>query len=230
VGKTLIYQPIDGYCYNSDTIFLADFIRRFKLKGEVLDIGSGSGVLGILLSKMFPEIALNSFEKQESFQFLTEKNCQVNGVETELHRGDFLQSSFSNRFDFIVSNPPFYSSSVIQSENESLNIARYQQHLPVKEFFRRVSKSLKPRGYFIFCYDSKQLQSLMNALSEAKLTVETVRFVHPKPEKDASLVMIQARKNSKSAMKTLPPLYNFSDEVSEIYKMVNTHTLKCKLD
>jgi len=227
LSKTLIYQPIGGYCYNSDTLFLYDFIAKFNPRGKVLDVGSGSGVLGILLAKKFSKVELSSFEKQKSFQFLTEKNAEVNSVTTELYSGDFLESQFQNSFDFIVSNPPFYSSSVIQSENESLNIARYNNHLPIDEFFRVVNRALKPRGHFIFCYDAKQFQQLSKALSDIKLTIETVRFVHPKENKDASLVMIQARKNSKSLAKFLPPLYNFTDEVQEIYKDVNTHTLKC---
>jgi len=79
-SKTLfLYQPQNGYCYNSDTHFLYNFIKQklkqFKnIKGELLDIGSGSGVLGLLIARDYDKLKLNQCEIQESFQFLSQKN------------------------------------------------------------------------------------------------------------------------------------------------------------
>ena len=115
---TLIYQPEKGYRYNSDTLFLYDFISKLRLKGKVLDIGSGSGILGILLKRDFTQIELHSIEKQTLFHHLTIKNSEVNRIENNNLHIDFLDTTFLQQFDFIVSNPPFYSSSVIQSKNQ----------------------------------------------------------------------------------------------------------------
>ncbi len=222
---TLIYQPEKGYRYNSDTLFLYDFISKLRLKGTVLDVGSGSGILGILLKRDFKKIELHSIEKQTLFHHLTIKNSEVNRIENNNLHIDFLDTTFLQQFDFIVSNPPFYSSSVIQSKNINLSIARYNHHLPIDKFVKRVSQSLKPKGYFLFCYDPKQFQDLISTLSENKFQVERVRFVYPSITKQSSLVLIQARKGSKSLMKVEPPLINFSDEVKAIYKKANTYTL-----
>jgi tRNA1(Val) A37 N6-methylase TrmN6 len=224
-NRTVIYQPEKGYRYNSDTLFLYDFISKLNLKGDILDVGSGSGILGILLKRDFPKVELEAVEKQEIFQFLTEKNSETNGILNRVISGDFLELEFQKSYDFIVSNPPFYSSSVIQSENENLNIARYSHHLPIGDFFQKVSKLLKPKGYFLFCYDVKSFQEISIELKNAKLQIERVRFVFPKREKSASLIMIQSRKSSKTPMVVEPPLLNFSDEVDAIYKKANTYTL-----
>ncbi|MCB9334518.1 MAG: methyltransferase, partial [Flavobacteriales bacterium] len=75
----VLYQPINGYCYNSDTHFLFDFIcenfKKYKnIKGEILDIGSGSGILGLLVANEFDKLSLNQCEIQEMFQFFSTKN------------------------------------------------------------------------------------------------------------------------------------------------------------
>ncbi len=227
----LLYQPIDGYCYNSDTIFLYDFILNFKPKGELLDIGSGVGILGLLVSRDC-QVNLNQCEIQEKMQFLSTKNALVNSIKAKIFRENFLKIEFDKKFDYIISNPPFWDSNVLQSKNIELNIARYNHHLPIKEFFNKVNRVLKHRGYFIFCYDAKQLQILLTILSEVKLIVETIKFIYPKNSKNATLVLIQARKNSKSFMKILPSLYvfegsEFSKEAQEIYKRAKTHSIKC---
>ncbi|MDX9961718.1 MAG: methyltransferase [Aliarcobacter sp.] len=76
---------MNGYCYNSDTHFLYNFIcenlKKFKnTKGELLDIGSGSGILGLLLKKDYEKIFLNQCEIKEMFQFFSLKNSQTNKI------------------------------------------------------------------------------------------------------------------------------------------------------
>ena len=93
---TLLYQPNGGYCYNTDTMALFYFItqklKKFKnITGELLDIGSGSGILGILVAKHYQKLMLNSVEIQEDFIFLTQKNSTINGVATQMIEGDFVQ-------------------------------------------------------------------------------------------------------------------------------------------
>ncbi len=226
----LLYQSIDGYCYNSDTLLLYDFILSFNPKGEILDVGSGSGILGLLIARDC-NISLNQCEIQEKMQFLSNKNASINSIKTTLFKENFLKAEFNKKFDFVISNPPFWDSNVIQTKVDEINIARYNHHLPIKEFFKKVNLILKPRGNFIFCYDSKQIQILIQILSELKFNIETIRFVHSKITKPSSLVLIQAKKSSKSQTKILPPLYMFDNEiytkeVEEIFKKAKTHSIK----
>ncbi len=236
----LLYQPNNGYCYNSDTHFLYSFImnnlKKFKnIKGELLDIGSGSGILGLLVSRDNPNLQLNQCEIQKVFQFLTNLNSNNNKITNKLFEGSFLEIEFEKEFDICISNPPFYHNNVIKSENSILNIARYQDSLPIDKFFSKVYKVLNQKGKFFFCYDAKQLNVLLKCLENNKFNVESIQFVHPNENKDASLVMIYARKNSKSLTKILPPLImfegsEFSKKVNDIYKMSSTHSIKVDLD
>jgi len=198
-SKTLnLYQPQNGYCYNSDTHFLYNFIcknlEKYKnIKGELLDIGSGSGILGLLVAREYPKLNLNQCEIQKSFQFLTQKNSEVNGISNRLYEGSILEHTFDKQFDYIVSNPPFYHSDVIKSENESLKIARYSDSMPLDQFILKSAKILTNSGKFFFCYDAKQLDNIIKYVGETKLNIEAIQFLHPNEKKEASLVMVYSR-------------------------------------
>lgn len=235
----LLYQPQNGYCYNSDTHFLYNFItinlEKYKnIQGELLDIGSGSGILGLLVARNYPKLQLNQCEIQKDFQFLSQKNSEINGIKNKLFKESFTNYTFDKEFDYIVSNPPFYHSDVIKSENESLKIARYADSLPLEILIGKATKILKPQGKFFFCYDAKQLDNIMVLAKQNKLNIESIQFLHPNLKKEASLVMIMGRKNSKSPLKILPPLImfkengQFQEQIDQIYKSCNTHSIKCE--
>jgi len=226
-----LYQPTKGYAYNSDSIFLYDFISIFKPKGKLLDVGCGVGIVSLLLSRDF-NIETTIIDKQDLMLKHAKHNYKINNLEVKAHLGDFVDSLDDEKFDVVVSNPPFYDSSVTQSSNEHLNIARYAQHLPIIEFIKKVKKLLKPRGRFIFCYDAKQIDRLLYTLKENKINPEVLRFVHSKIDRDSKLVMIEARMNSKSLMKIMPPLIVFDEEsnylaeAKEAFLKAKTHSIK----
>ena len=219
----LLYQPELGYCYNSDSIFLYDFVNSFKPKGRVLDVGAGCGVLGLLVARDNKKVELEAVERQEVFVELARTNARVNNIKYTLHDNDFLNLHDNDKYDYIISNPPFYPSGVQKSENEIIFTARYNVNLPLPPFFKKVSQLLKPQSHFIFCYDATQFGLICVELEKVKLRVVDVQFVHPKIDRTASLVMIHARNGSKSMMKVLPPFISFdgkefSQKAQEIYE------------
>ena len=226
-----LYQPSSGYSYNSDSIFLYDFISKFKPNGKVLDVGCGVGIISLLLTRDFP-IETDIIDKQEIMLKYAKHNFFINNLEVTAHLGDFQEFKEDIKYDFIVSNPPFYDSNVIQSKNEHLNIARYAHHLPIDKFIQKVKKLLKPRGYFIFCYDAKQVDRLLYRLKEEKINPEQIRFVHSKIDREAKLVMISARLNSKSLTKILPPFIVFNEksvynrEAKKAFEKAGTQSIK----
>ncbi len=237
----VLYQPIDGYCYNSDTHFLYNFFSKsqeqFKnIQGDLLDIGSGSGVLGLLIARDYKKLQLHQCEIQPIFQFLSQKNSETHCINSHIYKENVLSCDFGKKFDYIVSNPPFYHSDVIKSENENIKIARYNDTMPLDDLIQKVSRLLKPNGKFIFCYDVKQLNGIIISLNKAKLNIELMQFLHPKASKEASLVMIYARANSKSKLKVINPLIMFDEEgkftaeVDDIYTKCATHSIKCEVE
>ena len=227
--KIKLYQPKNGYCYNSDTMFLYDFISKFNIKGDILEIGGGCGVLGLLVKRDFPKINLSIVEKQKvMFDFIL-KNLNENNLKAEVLNGDFLEFDFDKKFDFVISNPPFYNGT-LKSDNEIKKIARYEEFLPMDKFFEKVNKILKERGEFIFCYDAKRIDDIISKMPKP-LKIIDIRFFHPRMNKNATLVLIRAKRHAKSEVKIHPPLIgfegeNFSKEAEVIYKKANTQSIK----
>ncbi len=230
-----IYQPTSGYCYNSDSIFLYDFISKYKIQGSLLDVGCGVGVISLLLSRDF-NIDTTIIDKQEIMLDYANHNYKINHLQTDSYLGDFVEFDTDKRFDYIISNPPFYDPSVKQSQNQHLNIARYAQHLPIEDFVARVKRLLKPRGYFIFCYDAKQIDVLLYHLRSFGITVEKIEFVHSKVDRDSKLVMIASRNNSKAMTQIVPPLIVFDDNnnyntrAKNAFVRANTYSIKGDFD
>jgi tRNA1Val (adenine37-N6)-methyltransferase len=230
----LLYQPESGYCYNSDSVFLYDFISSFHPKGDVLDVGAGCGVVGLLVARDNKKVKLHAIEKQDAFVAYASHNARVNRIEYSLSQGDFLELDESKKYDYIISNPPFYPEGVTKSENEMLLNARYNANLPLESFFKKVSRVLKPHSHFIFCYDASQFGEICVALEKVKLKAVDVQFVHPKIDRTASLVMVHARNGSKSRMKIWEPFISFNEnefspKAKEIYAKAKTQSIKCQL-
>jgi tRNA1(Val) A37 N6-methylase TrmN6 len=201
-----LFQPEQGYRYNSDTLLLYDFITSFTPKGVLLDVGCGCGILGLL--------HVNLLDIQAQNCEISKANAEANHLEiASFTCKDFLEAKFEHKFDMIVSNPPFYHKGGVKSENDALSLSRHSSALPFASFASKVTKALSNRGYFYFCYDAKQLDSLMAILLANGLNVEDLCFVHPKEEKEASLVLIRARKNSKTLCKIHPPLFIYAGEI-----------------
>jgi tRNA1(Val) A37 N6-methylase TrmN6 len=230
----LFYQPESGYCYNSDSLFLYNFISSFKPRGKMLDVGSGCGIIGLLCARDNENIELEAVEKQKIFVEFSQINARVNKINYNLYECDFLDLSEDEKYDYIVSNPPFYPDGVTKSENEILKNARYNSNLPLKYFFKKVSQLLNPHSHFIFCYDPSQFGEICNELANVKMKIVDVQFVHSKIDRVASLVMIHARNGSKSLMKVWEPFISFegnniSQKAQLIYKKAKTQSIKCQL-
>jgi len=230
----LLYQPESGYCYNSDSIFLYDFINSFKPKGKVLDVGAGCGVVGLLVARDNENISLEAVEKQAAFIHYATTNARINKINYKMHEGDFLELSESTKYDYIISNPPFYPEGVQKSKDAMLFHARYNVNLPLAPFFKKVSRLLRPHSHFIFCYDATQFGVICAELERVKFKVVDVQFIHPKLDRVASLVMVHARNGSKSMMKVHPPFISFegdafSQKAKDIYSKAKTQSIKCQI-
>ncbi len=235
-----IYQPKDGYCYNSDTLFLYSFAKDFlKPHSTVLEVGAGCGILGLLCARDIP-LHLTLIEKNPKIVEFCTHNLRINHSQADLICDDFLSFNFQAHtnhtpFDVILSNPPFYHDGVVKSKNSDISSARYAENLPFFDFVKKSNAILKHNGELIFCYDAKSINTLTSALNAFKIPLISLRFVYPKPDKSASLVLCRAKKNSKSLCVIFPPLFthesgrngDFTQETKSIYKSANTWSIKC---
>ncbi|MDR0468339.1 MAG: methyltransferase [Campylobacteraceae bacterium] len=229
-----IYQYESGYRYTSDVMFLYDFISRFNPKGSVLDVGCGSGILGFLIKRDFPNIKLTSLDIQKEHIDLALRNAKENDIKTDIILNDFRTYKSDVKFDNIISNPPFYIHNTKQSEDEKLKISRYANNLPLKTFFAQSYKMLRPKGNLFFCYDSKQIEDIMYEIHNYKLKICDVSFVYSKKNSESKLSLFRARKDSNSLATIHPPIFvykneKYSKDTKRIFKKANTESFTCQL-
>lgn len=234
-----IYQLADGYCYNSDSLFLASFAQTFLKKSSIiLDVGSGSGIIGLLCMKNTPNSALTMIDSDEHSAFLSKLNARCLGAKVEVFYGDFLNFRSSNKFDIIVSNPPFYRKETVKSANEKISRAKNEEFLPFEVLCKHSKRLLKSCGSFIFCYDAKESHRVFYILRDSGFNAEFVRFVYPRLGKEASLMLCKACVNTRSSLRVLPPLFTHNstlqtdntDEVKGIYEWAKTYSIKVLSD
>ncbi|MGP1484556.1 MAG: tRNA1(Val) (adenine(37)-N6)-methyltransferase [Campylobacter sp.] len=225
----IINQLKNGYRYNSDTMFLYNFIRNLKPYKNVLDVGCGSGILGLLIKRDFPKISLTLLDILQVNIDLSRKNAYENRLEADFVLADFAEFKSQTKFDFIISNPPFYHDGAKKSQNEHIKIAKHTHFLGLSEFISVANSHLSPRGTLVFCYDAKQLSEIFVLLKEFKLNPVGLQMVYSKRDKEANLVILEAKKSSKSLLKILPPLFVFegamySSQASEIFSTAATQS------
>jgi len=225
---------LQGYRYNSDSLYLYDFASALHLKGNLLDVGIGCGIIGLLLARDFTRISLYGVEKQAMYYTLSQQNARCAKIDAKITHCDFLTYTCSETFDTIVSNPPFYIDGRAKSSDDSIQIARYADALPIDAMIKKVVSLLKQQGDFIFCYEPQALMQVMSLLEQNSFKVVRLRFVHAKINRRASLVLIHARLHSRAQTQLMPPLIAmqgnaFSAEVQAIYDRANTYTIGCQL-
>lgn len=220
--KYPFYQPVDGYRYSVDALLLAGFIQHKEGVIRVLDIGTGSGIITLLLSKRFPEWEFSAIELQKDLYQIALENFSIHKLNVDLLEGDYRDIEGQDIYDMIVSNPPFFNHGHLP-KNESEAIARHEIAGDMESLIVKSKKLLKAGGYFYVIYPADRMAELLAKLSINKLSPFALKLIHPSLGKSASLVMVVARKNHKGRLLVLSPLYIGDEtggdtlEIKELY-------------
>lgn len=215
------FQYKQGYRYNSDSLLLTDFILKEGIRSEVLDVGSGCGIIGILLKKNISSLDLNLLDIQEENIKLIKKNLEYNSLEAKVFCEDFKNFNPLKKFDFIVSNPPFYRQGAQFGNDSHKNISKFREFLPLEIFIEKSYHLLKPRGILYFCYESMALSEICALLEKNNIKIIKICFVYKDIKSKSRLVLIKARKGVKSSCEIVAPFLMYennhlSDKMNEI--------------
>lgn len=210
IDKNLkIYQLVDGFRFSVDPIILVDFFEGNK-NGKILDIGSGCGIIPILLSYKKEMINIYGVEIQKSSLEVFKKNVKENNLSENINviEGDVADIKEGNSFDYIISNPPYMTIDGKKiSENENKKIARHEIFLDLKKLVENAKRLLKPRGEFFLVHRSHRFLEICKVLEENNFSVKRVKFTFFDREKSSNLVLIQASKGRKHKLEIESPLF-----------------------
>lgn len=210
-GGLICRQSRHGYRFSVDAVLVAHFCAP-KPGEQVLDLGCGCGVIGLILARRHPQITICGLELQEQLAALAEENTMRNGFADRMRiiRGDVcaiggLQASES--FDLVVCNPPYREKDSGRiNRNDQAACARHELTAKVEDFVRASAFCVKNRGRVVFVYPAARCNTLLAALQRSRLTLKRLQPVYSYPgTTNARLVLIEAMKNGGEQCEILPP-------------------------
>jgi len=223
-----LYQSVNGYRFSVDALLLYSFVNVPRIK-QIADLGAGTGIVGLLLAKKYPDAQVSLFELQERLAALAQKNITLNALEerVEIVRTDIrdIRSGRTawglNCFDIAVSNPPFRKQKTgLISPEEERAIARHEIRLTLPELIGAVHCLLCAKGRFLLIYHPERLPELVGSLKEKGIEVKRLRFVHSHMWSAAKMVLVEAVKGGKGGVKVERPLYVYDEHGGHSDEMV----------
>ena len=226
-GYMLIQNP-KYFCFGVDTVILSDFCK-VKKNEKVLDLGTGNGILPILLSAKNENAHFTGLEVQEESADMATRSVKLNSLEEKIciQKGDIkkLTSIFKHAsFDVVVTNPPYMEQGGgILNTYDPKAIARHEILCNLNDVIEGSSKMLRFAGRFYMVHRPHRLADILVALRTYKMEAKSIRFVHSYANKEPNMMLLEATRGGKPMCKILPPLIiykedgTYTDEVNKIY-------------
>ena len=224
-----IIQNKNGFCFGIDSILLSDFAKEIPNNSKVLDLGTGTGIISILLCEKTKLSKIIGIEVQEEVYELAKRNSKLNKLENKFEvineNIKNLEKIFEkNSIDAIVTNPPYKKENTgITNENKLKLISRHEIEADLNDFINISSKLLKNNGTFYMVHRPERLADIIDLLRKNKLEPKILQLIYPKINKEPTMILIKAVKNAKQFLSIKEPLiiYNqdntYTEEVLKIY-------------
>ena len=222
-----IIQSLDGYRFSLDPLLLCDF-AGVGSAGRIIDLGTGCGVIPLILAGRFSDASLVGVEFQEGMAGLAARNVALNGFQDriEVVRDDIL--SLGKRFpvssfDLVTANPPYRKpGSGRISPKAGRDLARHESTAGLADFLAIAKYLVKPAGRICFISHPSRLAEFIHCACELKLSLPRLRMVHGTASTAATMFLAQLAKGRKADTLVEPPLFvhkeqgGYTDEVERI--------------
>lgn len=220
-----IIQKKKGFCFGMDAVLLSGFAQ--VKEGEVaVDLGTGTGIIPILLEAKTKGKHFTGLEIQEEVAEMAGRSVRLNQLEDRIDivRGDIKEASrlFGKAsFDVVTSNPPYMNDNHgLKNPDLPKAIARHEVFCTLDDVCREASLLLKSGGRFYMVHRPHRLAEIITALKTYKLEPKRMKLVHPFADKEANMVLIEAVRGGKSMMKVEAPIIVYKEPgvyTQEIY-------------
>ncbi|HML77890.1 tRNA1(Val) (adenine(37)-N6)-methyltransferase [Geobacter sulfurreducens] len=222
-----ILQQRDGYRFSLDPLLLCAFSCLAE-GGRGIDLGTGSGIIPLVLARRCPVSTFVGVEFQERMAHLAEWNVHLNGLADRIAilREDVLglRRRFPvSSFDLVLSNPPYRRRGTGKiSPRAGRDDARHESTATLADFLESAKYLVKPTGRICFIYHPARLPELMAHAASLKLACLRLRLVHGTRTAPARMAMVEFAKGRRGDLEVLPPLvvrnddYAYSAEVAEL--------------
>lgn len=230
-GKLKILQKKAGYRFSMDPIFLAYFARPLRGK-RALDLGTGCGVIPLILGARGDVSEVVGLEVQEDLVDMARRSCALNSLshKVKIVHGDFREARklFSPQsFDHVLSNPPYHSPLTGRvSPVKGRALARQETQGEILHVVEAAKYLLPTKGRLWLIYTPGRLTYVMEVLKAGGFAPYSLRFVHGRVDLPASMVLVEAVRGGKGGTRVLSPLIlyqedgSWTQELERIYSMI----------
>lgn len=237
VGLSIIQRNLKGenkadknFSFGIDAVLLSDFARTRK--GDlVCDLGTGTGIIPILMSCKSEELHFKALEIQETSASMARRSVQMNnlGHVIEIVEGDIKDACSilkKNTFNVVTSNPPYMKAGTGEKNpDKELSIARHEVMCNLEDVMKAAGGLLMSDGHFYMIHRPQRLGEIFVLAPKYKMEVKRMRFVHPFADREPNMVLLDFVKCGASGLVVEKPLVVYekpsvyTDEVKRIYKM-----------
>ncbi len=223
-----IIQNSDKFCFGMDAVLLSGF-AQVKTGEKVLDLGTGTGIIPILLEGKTEGKHFCAIEIQEESADMARRSVALNCLEEKIDiiNGDIKEaSSIFGRasFDVVTTNPPYMNDNHgLKNPDLPKAIARHEVLCTLEDVVREAAAVLKDKGRIYMVHRPHRLIEIITTMKEYKLEPKRIKMVHPFIDKDANMVLIEATKGGNPFLKVEKPLIvykevgKYTDEIYDIY-------------
>lgn len=197
-----ILQNKNGFCFGIDAVLLSDFAKEIKKGSKVLDLGTGTGIIGLLLCKKTQLKKIVGIELQKEVAEMAKRSIKMNHLEGTYQ---IINENIKNipnilkqgTYDAVVTNPPYKKQKTgLLNEQKTKQIARHEIEANFEDFIRVSFQMLKDKGNLYLIHRPERLVEIITTLKQYKMEPKKMRLVQPNKEKAPNLVLIKATKNA----------------------------------
>lgn len=223
-----IIQNTKGFCFGMDAVLLSGF-AFVKPEERAIDLGTGTGIIPILLEAKCQGEHYTGLEIQEEMADMARRSVALNQLEKKVSvvTGDIREASRlfgAASFDVVTSNPPYMNDAHgLKNPELPKAIARHEVLCTLEDVAGQAARLLKPGGRFYLVHRPHRLIEIITALTRAGLEPKRMKLVHPFVDKEANMVLIEAVRGGKSMIKVEAPIIVYkepgvyTDEIYTIY-------------
>lgn len=226
-GREIIQSP-GRFCFGMDAVLLSSF-ANVKKNENALDLGTGTGILPILLEAKYPGRHYTGLEIQEESADMARRSVSHNKLDDKISivTGDIKEASSifgAASFGVITTNPPYMiGEHGLKNDNEALYIARHEALCTLDDILRESAKMLKVKGRFYMVHRPFRLPEILAKMCAYGIEPKRMRLVYPYVDKEPNMVLVEGLKGGNPRMQAEPPLIvyekdgSYTKELLEIY-------------
>ncbi|KXZ40634.1 tRNA1Val (adenine37-N6)-methyltransferase [Alkalithermobacter thermoalcaliphilus JW-YL-7 = DSM 7308] len=222
-----IIQDKSGFCFGIDAVLLANF-AKIKKDAKVVDLGTGTGIIPILLAGKSKAKEIIGVEIQKQVADMAQRSVKLNNLEDKIK---IINEDLKNLegklqthgFHVVLSNPPYMHPDGLKNPNDKKAISRHEIMCNLEDVIKAASRLLMPHGKFFMIHRPTRLADIIVLSRKYRLEPKEIRFIHPKANKAPNIMLVHFAKDSKPELKILDPIYvydeegNYTDQIKEIY-------------